>query len=86
MQETQVQSLGKEDPQRRKWQPTPAFLPGKSYGQRSLSGYSPWGHKRVGHDLVTRQQQWKKQMYTLFLFIKTAQLQFKGIDFLHAYS
>ena len=26
-----------------KWQPTPIFLPGKSYGQRSLAGYSPWG-------------------------------------------
>ena len=30
---------------RRKWQPTPVFLPGESYGQRSLVGYSPWGHK-----------------------------------------
>ena len=30
---------------RRKWQPTLAFLPGKSYGQRSLVSYSPWGHK-----------------------------------------
>jgi len=29
----------------------------KSHGQRSLVGYSPWGHKRVGHDLVTKQQQ-----------------------------
>ena len=28
---------------RRVWQPTPAFLPGKSHGQRSLVGYSPWG-------------------------------------------
>ena len=27
---------------RRKWQPTPVFLPGKSHGQRSLVGYSPW--------------------------------------------
>ena len=27
----------------RKWQPTPVFLPGKSQGQRSLAGYSPWG-------------------------------------------
>ena len=32
------------------------FLPGESHGQRSLVGYSPWGHKRVGHDLVTEQQ------------------------------
>ena len=30
---------------RRKWQPTPEFLPGKSHGQRNLVGYSPWGHK-----------------------------------------
>ena len=28
-------------PWRRKWQPTPIFLPGKSHGQRSLVGYSP---------------------------------------------
>ena len=27
------------------WQPTPGFLPGKFHGQRSLVGYSPWGHK-----------------------------------------
>ena len=27
------------------WQPTPVFLPGKFYGQRSLAGYSPWGSK-----------------------------------------
>ena len=30
-------------PWRRKWQPTPIFLPGESHGQRSLVGYSPWG-------------------------------------------
>ena len=30
---------------RRAWQPTPVFLPGESHGQRSLVGYSPWGHK-----------------------------------------
>ena len=30
-------------PQKRKWQPTPVFLPGKSQGQRSLMGHSPWG-------------------------------------------
>ena len=43
-------------PGSRKWQPTPVFLPGNSHGQRSLVGYSPWG-LRVGHDLVTKQQQ-----------------------------
>ncbi|XDA89333.1 hypothetical protein R6Z07M_018977 [Ovis aries] len=40
---------------KRKWQPTPVFLLGKSHGQRSLVGYSPWGCKRVGHDLVNKQ-------------------------------
>ena len=44
-------------PWRRKWQPTPVFLPGKSHGQRSLVGYSAWGCKRVGHDLATKQKQ-----------------------------
>ena len=28
-----------------KWQPIPEFLPGESYGQKSLVGYSPWHHK-----------------------------------------
>ena len=32
-------------PWRREWQATPVFLLGKSYGQRNLAGYSPWGHK-----------------------------------------
>ena len=46
-------SLGQEDLHwRRKWQPTPVFLPGESHGQRSLAAYSPWGLKRVRHDWV----------------------------------
>ena len=32
-------------PWRRKWQPTPVFLPGKSHGQRGLAGYSSWGRE-----------------------------------------
>ena len=35
----------RKNPWRRKWQPTPVFLPGESHGQRSLSGSSSWGHK-----------------------------------------
>ena len=31
--------------QRRQWQPTLVFLPGKSYGRRSLIGYNPWDRK-----------------------------------------
>ena len=34
-------------PWRRKWQPSPVFLSGESHGQRSLVGYSPWGHKEM---------------------------------------
>ena len=41
---------------RRKWQPTPEFLPGKSHRWRSLVGHGPRGHKRVRHDLATKQQ------------------------------
>ena len=45
MQETWVQSLGQEDPLKKGTATTPALLPGKSHGQRSLIGYSPWGRK-----------------------------------------
>ena len=44
-------------PWRRKQQPTPVFLPGEFHGQRSLVSYSPWGHKKVRHNLATKQQQ-----------------------------
>ena len=46
-QDTQVQSLAQEDPLRRKWQPTPDFLPGESHAQRGLAGYSPRGPKEL---------------------------------------
>ena len=35
----------KKIPWRREWLPTPIFWPGESHGQKSLQGYSPWGHK-----------------------------------------
>ena len=39
---------------RRQWHPTPVLLPGKSHGQRSLAGYSPWGRKELDMtDLLT---------------------------------
>ena len=37
--------------------PLQVFLPGKSHGQRSLPGYSPWDCKRIRHDLTTKRQQ-----------------------------
>ena len=59
MQEMQVWSLAQEDPLKRKWQSTPLFLPGKSHGQRSLAGYSPWAC-RIGRDWATnRRRQWQ---------------------------
>ena len=47
-----IPGLGKI-PWRRKGQPSPVFLPVKSYGQRSMVGYSPWCLQRAGHDWVT---------------------------------
>ena len=43
-------------PWRRKWQPTPVFLPGEFHGQKSLVDYSPWGH-RIRHDWAHALQQ-----------------------------
>ena len=37
----------RKTPWRRKWQPTPVFLPAKSHGQTSLAGYSLWGQKEL---------------------------------------
>ena len=41
---------------RRKWQPTPVFLPGESHGQRSLVGCSPWGRTESDTTEATWQQ------------------------------
>ena len=51
---------------RREWLLTPVFLPGEFHGQRSLAGYSPWGHK--GSDTT-------KQLTLFFLFILYLSLQ-----------
>ena len=42
-----VQPLDREDPLEEGRATTPVFLPGKSHGQRSLVGYSPWGCKEL---------------------------------------
>ena len=55
MQETEemrVQSLGRKSSWRRKWQLTLVFSLGESHEQRSLAGYSPWGHG-ARHDRAT---------------------------------
>ena len=51
---------------RRKWQPTPVFLLGKSHGQRILASCSPWGHKRIRHDSATNQQQQQRSGKEVF--------------------
>ena len=47
MTETQVQSLSWKDPLEKGMTTTPVFLPGESHGQRSLTGYNPWGCKEL---------------------------------------
>ena len=42
-------------PWRRAWQPTPVFWPGEFHGQRSLAGYSPWGHTELDTTEATYQ-------------------------------
>ena len=52
-----VQSLGLEDPLEKEMATHSSILSWKiPWTERSLAGYSLWGHKRVGHDLVTEQQ------------------------------
>ena len=43
------------------------LLPGKSHGQRNLEGYSPWGHKRVRQDLVTKERSQRMEIHNEFL-------------------
>ena len=45
MEETWVRSLGREDPLEKEMATTLIGLPGESHGQRSLTGYGPWGRK-----------------------------------------
>ena len=49
IQEMQVGSLSPEEGEvwRRKWQPTPVFLPREFHGQRSLAAHSSWGRKEL---------------------------------------
>ena len=59
-------------PWRREWLPTPVFLPRKSHGRRNLEGYSVWGHQRVGHNLMTKQQQTEAFMGKMILWVGSA--------------
>ena len=47
MRESWVQSLGWEDHLEKEQRPAQVFCPGDFHGQRTLAGYSPWGHKEL---------------------------------------
>ena len=57
MQDTRVPSLGGEDPLEKEMVTHSSITAWEIHGQRSLVGYSPWGHKRVRHDYATKQQE-----------------------------
>ena len=51
---------------RRKWQPTPVFLPGKFLEHRSVASCSPWGCKRLRLNLATKQE---NTQYIIFILL-----------------
>ena len=59
-----IPSLGQEDPGKRKWQPTPVFLPGESHGQRSQAGYSLWGREEPDMTEVTARTHTPMPLFT----------------------
>ena len=65
---TEVPSLGQKDPLEEGVVTHSVLLPGESHGQRSLAGYSPWGHKEsdttepVSMSIIS-QQNWKKKYF-----------------------
>ena len=72
-QETQVLSLGWEMHWRRKWQPTPVFLPGESQGWANLVGCRLWGRTESDTTEVTQQQQQQPYNPEIPLFCRDAQ-------------
>ena len=66
MQEIQVQSLGQEDTLEKEMATQSSLLAWEIYRQRSLAGYSPWGHKTVRHDLTTKQQPLSIQSLSIY--------------------
>ena len=61
-------------PWRRKWQPTPVFLPGEFHGQKSLAGYSPWGRKES--DTTERRSTQQRNPHWHVFVIQSAQFTF----------
>ena len=71
MKETLIQSLGQGDPLEKEWLLTPVFLPGEFHGQKSLAGYSPWGHKESD---MTERLTLSSSLYTVSYFPNFKQL------------
>ena len=72
MQEMRVRSLRQDDPWRRKWLPTPVFLPGEPHRQRSLARYSPQGRKEsdtTEHTHMPEPQSWNWGIMCAFSFV-----------------
>ena len=67
MPETWVQSLGWDDPLEKETA-TPIFLPGKSHGQRSLVGYSLWGHKQLDTTVLLGTHRELERLHSSHLF------------------
>ena len=57
LQETQTRSLGQEDTLEEEMATQPRILPWNIPWTKSLVGYSPWSHKRVGHDLAIQEEE-----------------------------
>ena len=79
MQETQVPSLGREDPWRRKWQTTPVFLPRKFHGQRRATVHGvtksqTWLSTHTGQDIILRvwpqMEFWSWEMLSLKIILQ----------------
>ena len=67
--ETRVWSLGQRDSLEQGMASTPVFLSGESHGQRSLVGYSPWGHKESDTTEATWHMYTNTHVYTSRWFI-----------------
>ena len=75
-----IQSLSQEDPLEKEVAPHYSTLAWEILAQRSLVGYSPRGHQRVGHDLVTKQQQQRNKQHLLtYLLSLLKRLLFAGL-------
>ena len=64
-------------PWRRKWQPTPVFLPGKSHGQTRLVGYSSWGSQN--------NQTWLSNQTTTVCHLTLSVIPFKCLQPVHLF-